>query len=95
LRKLGVVHGRTDNMSVNTTEEKILKKIAELNLATKAELKNILKNDGLGNSDINAVINTATCSLVEKGLISTVNPIGSTCFVITKKGNKLLGELNE
>jgi len=77
---------------INGTEGKVLKKIAELNLATKTELKDIIKNDG-GSSDTSTVIDTATSNLIGKGLIATVNPIGSTCYVITRKGNKLLQDI--
>jgi len=80
-------------MTVNGTEGKVLKKIAELNLASKSELKNIIKNGGNSNSDINSVIDMATKSLIDKGLIATINPIGSTCFVITRKGSKLLQDI--
>lgn len=80
-------------MNMNGTEGKILKKIAEMNLATKSDLRNYLSNNG--NGDINSIINTATGNLLEKGLITTINPIGSTCYIITKKGSKFLQELEE
>ena len=78
---------------MNGTESKILQKIAELNLATKTELKNSLSDNG--NSDISSVIDTATGNLIEKGMITTIAPIGSTCYIITKKGSKFLQEIKQ
>ena len=78
---------------INGTEGKVLKKIVELNLATKTELKDIMKKEGNGNSDIGSVIDNVTTNLIGKGLIATINPIGSTCYVITRKGNKLLQDI--
>ena len=78
---------------INGTEGKLLRKIAEMSLATKTELKDIMKKEGNGRSDTGSVVETATNNLIEKGLIATINPIGSSCFVITRKGSKLLHEL--
>ena len=73
-------------------EAKILKKISEMNLITKYELKRFLNDNGSGR-DINAILESATKGLTEKNLVSTINPVGSTCFVITKKGSRMLQDM--
>lgn len=70
-------------------EEKILKKIGEANLITKHEIKKFLKENGGSDS----VVESATKSLMEKNLITTINPIGSVCFIITQRGSKLLQDI--
>lgn len=76
-------------------EEKLLRKIGESNIITKQELKKFLKDESNPGKDLNAVIESATRSLIEKNMITTINPIGSTCFIITKKGNNILQDLKE
>ncbi len=73
-------------------ESKVLKKIAEMNLVTKHELRKFMADNGSGR-DINAILESATKGLMEKNLVSTINPVGSTCFVITKRGSKMLQDL--
>lgn len=73
-------------------EAKILKKISEMNLITKYELKRFLNDNGSGR-DINAILESATKGLMEKDLVSSINPVGSTCFVITKKGSRMLQDM--
>ncbi|MBI2075644.1 MAG: hypothetical protein HYT72_00160 [Candidatus Aenigmarchaeota archaeon] len=73
-------------------EAKVLKKISEMNLITKHELKKFLNDNGSGR-DINAILESATKGLMEKNLVSTINPVGSTCFVITKKGSRMLQDM--
>lgn len=73
-------------------EAKILKKIFEMNLVTKHELKKFLNDNGSGR-DINAILESATKGLMEKNLVSIINPVGSTCFVITKKGSRMLQDM--
>ena len=73
-------------------ESKILKKITEMNLITKYELKRFLNDNGSGR-DINAILESATKGLMEKDLVSAINPVGSTCFVITKKGSRMLQDM--
>ena len=73
-------------------EAKILKKISEMNLITKYELKRFLNDNGSGR-DINAILESATKGLMEKDLVSAINPVGSTCFVITKKGSRMLQDM--
>lgn len=74
-------------------EEKILKKIAEQSLITKIELKKFLSNNGGSGRDMSGIVDNAARSLMEKNLISTINPVGSTCFVITQRGAKMLKDM--
>lgn len=69
------------------SEEKILKRIGQAGLATKHELKNLFD----GNPDASSsIIELATGNLLDRGFITRMNPIGSTCFIITQKGKKYL-----
>jgi len=74
---------------LSPSEKKILKKIAEIQLITRPDLKKFLQNSG-GSADS---IDIITKSLVKKSLVSEINPVGSTCYVITQRGNKMLEEL--
>ena len=74
---------------LSPSEKKILKKIAEIQLITRPDLKKFLQNSG-GSADS---IDIITNSLVKKSLVSEINPVGSTCYVITQRGNKMLEEL--
>ncbi len=76
-------------MDITKTEERILKKIGEAKLTTKIELKNTLNSP-----DSTGIVDSATQNLIEKNLIRAINPLGSTCFIITRKGNKLLKDLS-
>lgn len=76
-------------MNITKIEEKILRKIGETKVTTKLELKKILSNPENG-----SIIDSATENLIEKNLVTAINPIGSTCFIITRKGNRLLRDLN-
>ena len=76
-------------------EKRILQKIADSQLITKAELGTYLKTDGFKGretSDINKLIESASRALSEKELISAISPVGSTCFIITQKGIRFLNE---
>ena len=74
---------------LSANEKKILKKIAENHIITRSELKTFLQTNG-GSS---AAIDSVTRNLLKDNLLSEVNPIGSTCYVITQKGNRFLDEL--
>ena len=74
-------------------EERVLKKINEQSLITKSELKKFLSNNGGSGKDMGGLVDNAARSLMEKNLISTINPVGSTCFVITQRGAKLLKDM--
>ena len=75
-------------MNITKIEEKILKKIGETKVTTKIELKSIFSNP-----ENTTIIDSATKGLIEKELIASINPLGSTCFIITRKGNQLLKDL--
>lgn len=79
-------------MNLTQHEKKILKKIAESKLITKTDLKKFLKEDGSSNAEV--ILELATKGLIEKNLVVNINPIGSTCYIITKKGNKFIQELD-
>jgi len=75
---------------LNKTEMAILKKVSDAKLITKMELLTYLKKN---NGDINSsVLDTITRNLMDKNLITAVNPVGSTCFVITQRGTRFLDD---
>jgi len=71
---------------LSKNEEKVLRKIAEMVVITKNELK-VFLNDS---DSVDVIVN----GLIEKKLIAQINPIGSTSFVITQKGSKFLQDLD-
>ena len=73
---------------LSSIEKKILKKVAESQLITRPELKKFLQANGGGEN----AIDTVTRNLVDKNLLAAINPIGSTCYVITQKGSRMLDE---
>ena len=70
-------------------EKKVLKRIAEMQLVSRADLKRFMQTNGGGEN----AVDTVTQNLVKRNLLSEVRPIGSTCYVITQKGNQMLEEL--
>lgn len=74
---------------LTSIEKKILKKVAEHQLITRPELKKFLQINGGGEN----AVDTVTRNLIQKNLLTEINPIGSTCYVITQKGTKMLDEL--
>lgn len=74
---------------LNPNELKIMRKIAEQELITKIELKKFLQANG---SD--AGLDSITKNLLQKNYITTVNMVGSTCYIITKNGSQLIKELD-
>lgn len=75
---------------MNPNELKIMKKIAEHELITKIELKKFLQASG-GSDD---ALDSITKSLLQKNYITTVNMVGSTCYIITKNGAQLMKEMD-
>lgn len=69
---------------LNAMEMKVLKKIAENHLVTKPELVKMFNGDG------SSAVESAARGLVQKKLLTSINPVGSTCFVITQRGVRLL-----
>lgn len=76
---------------ISPLEEKILRKVSEMQLLTKVELKRLLKDNG-GEYET-AAIDISVKNLSERGLLTTISPIGSTCFIATKKGIAFLDGL--
>lgn len=74
---------------LTSIEKKILKKVAEHQLITRPELKRYLQANGGGENAVDSV----TKNLVQKNLMAEINPIGSTCYVITQKGSRMLDDL--
>ncbi|MBI2971179.1 MAG: hypothetical protein HYY37_02025 [Candidatus Aenigmarchaeota archaeon] len=79
-------------MNLSKTEKKILQLIAEQSLITKLEMKRHLRGDGIGESSLGEVVDTVTRNLIDKKLIASLRPLGSTCFVITQRGSQMLQE---
>ena len=79
--------------NLSRIEEKILKKVAESQLITKMELKAFLKNNGMSDKDernLTQVVDSTTKSLIDKQFLTAISPVGSTCYIITQKGARLL-----
>lgn len=74
---------------LSAIEKKILRKVSDNQLITRPDLKKFLQNNGGGEN----AVDTVTKNLVQKNLLAEINPIGSTCYVITQKGSRLLDEL--
>ncbi len=74
---------------LTSIEKKILKKVAEHQLITRPELKRFLQSNGGGEN----AADTVTHNLIQRNLLAEINPIGSTCYVITQKGNRILDEM--
>jgi len=72
---------------LSKTERDILKKISESQLISRTELVRSLDLD----KDTN--IDSVTRRLIERKLIASIAPVGSTCYIITQHGSQLLREL--
>ena len=70
---------------LSPAEEKILKKLSKQQLVARSELIELFKANGSG-GDPRGLVDVVTNGLVEKKYISSINPVGSICFVITQKG---------
>jgi len=71
-------------------ENKILEKLSKVSLANRKEIEKFLINECGIQDNVSNIFESATKSLKEKGLISAINPVGSTCFVITRRGTKIV-----
>ncbi|RLI97512.1 MAG: hypothetical protein DRO96_00400 [Candidatus Aenigmatarchaeota archaeon] len=69
-------------------ETKILKKLFKSKLITKQELIDFLQGDGVRASK--SEINSAIRNLLNMGYINQINPVGSSCLVITQEGSKAI-----
>ena len=75
-------------MNLSPLEKKILEHVAKNQLVRKDELKTKLSIDV-------SALDTAMSSLANKKFITTVNPVGSTCYAITRNGAHFLQQMNE
>lgn len=73
-------------------ELKILKMIAKKHLLTKTDLIKFLEENGV-DEDPKTVVESITKSLMQKQYITSIEPIGSTCYMITREGTKFLNGL--
>jgi hypothetical protein len=80
--------------SLNQIEKKVLKKIAENHLMTKIELKNFLKGSTSSDKETTSLVETVTRSLIDKKLLAAINPVGSTCYLITQNGTRFLDDMD-
>ena len=62
-------------------ELKILRTIGERHVISKRELEKMLEGDATF-----PLIDTVVKSLLQKEFITTINPVGTKCFAITKYG---------
>jgi DNA-binding MarR family transcriptional regulator len=68
-------------------EMKILRAIGERHVVSKGELEKALQGDAA-----QAIIDTVVKSLLQKEFITTINPVGTKCFAITKSGLQAIGD---
>ncbi len=78
---------------INALERNVLKKIAENQLITKIELRRFLETNGSSGRDLSSVVDNVTKRLADQKYISSISPVGSTCYIITQKGNQFLRDL--
>ena len=76
-------------INITSTEKKLLEKILQENVITKSELNYFLKQS-ISTENSDAILNSTTKKLMQKGFISLINPVGSICYVITQKGTRFL-----
>ncbi len=74
-------------MSLTNTEKMLLRKISQLQLASRNDLKSFLKENDKGGS---TVLDTIVKNLTEKKYIVPITPLGSTTFVVTQRGLKMI-----
>jgi hypothetical protein len=82
--------------TLSKMEQKILKKVSDSQLITKMELKNFLQNDGLSGreaKDVSQIVDSTAKGLIDKKLLTAISPVGSTCYIITQKGARLLSDM--
>jgi hypothetical protein len=84
--------------TLSKIEFKILRKVADSQLISKTELSKHLQNDGFSGKesrDISQMVDSATKNMVDKKLLTTINPVGSTCYIITQRGARLLQDMRD
>ena len=75
-------------MDLTEVEATLLKRISQFHLITKGELIEFLKSENVSNP--HNILDSTIQSLRGKGYVNTINPIGSTCVVITQEGIRVL-----
>jgi hypothetical protein len=84
--------------NLSKLEQKILKKVSDSQLITKSELKNFLQNDGLSgreSKDVSQIVDSTAKGLIDKKLLTAISPVGSTCYIITQRGARLLSDMHD
>ncbi len=84
--------------TMSKLEMKILKKVSDSQLITKTELRNFLQNDGLAGKesrDVLQIVDSAARGLIDKKLLTAIAPVGSTCYIITQQGSRILQDAKE
>ncbi len=74
---------------LSPAEDKILRKLSKQQLVSRLELVELFKSNGYA-GDPRSLVDVVTNGLVEKKYISSINPVGSICFVITQKGTSAI-----
>ncbi|MFH1420581.1 MAG: hypothetical protein ABIG30_01280 [Candidatus Aenigmatarchaeota archaeon] len=84
-------------MDLTPAEGKVLRIIAEMNLARQFDIQRALLNNGFNTQedDIETIISNATNELMHKKLVTKIHPIGFACFIITKQGTSLLNTIKK
>ncbi len=75
---------------MSAMEKKMLEKLAQAQLMSKSDLKSFFRENG---SSSTTIFETTLKNLASKAYISPIMPLGSTSFVITQKGLKVLESL--
>ena len=73
-------------MTITDEEREILNIISTRGLIRKSELASILNNNGL-----NASLGTVN-TLVDKGMVATLSPLGELSYALTRTGMQFLRE---
>lgn len=82
-------------MNLSPAEKKVLEIVAERQLVKKSEIVKLLKENGFkdANESLKGIVDATTKNLVKKDYVTPVNPIGGTCFAITKDGSIMVKDL--
>ena len=79
--------------ALSQAERNVLKKIADNQLMTKIEVRKFLEANGSSCKDLSSVVDSITRKLIEQKYVTSVSPVGSTCYIITQRGSQLLKEI--
>lgn len=76
-------------MTLTPIEKEILSRISKNQLMTKVEVMKFLRSEKKV-SNPKGVLDSSITNLLNNGFVDVVNPIGSTCIVITQEGSRYL-----